>query len=251
MTDRESNDSVRTVIWAHLGRVAYAPAHALQKRLRDAIHRDQGPEYLLTLEHDPPVFTLGRNAGREDVTASDDWLDANRIEIHESDRGGQVTYHGPGQLVAYPILDLDPDRRDVRRYVQDLEHVIIETLSDVGVDARVREGQSLIGVWTGDESSPRKIASIGVHLAHWITNHGFALNVSNDLDHFSGIVACGLNDVTMTSIENETGQHHTIQSLATRVAGHIARTFARRIEIASDEDIRALVGVPRIATEHA
>lgn len=240
MTRLRHPGSGRRLIWAHLGAMDYGSAHALQNRLRDAVYRANGPEYLLTLEHDPPVFTLGRNAGRSDITASEDWLASRGIEIHESNRGGQVTYHGPGQLVTYPILNLDPDRRDVRRYVQDLESIIIETLSNAGVEARVRDGQAMIGVWTGDETAPRKIASIGVHLAHWITTHGFALNVSNDLGHFAGIVACGLNDVTMTSIAHETGQHHTIESMATRVSRHVAQTFEREIEVATEADVIAL-----------
>ncbi len=222
--------------------MAYTPAHTLQNRLRDAVHRG-GPETLVTLEHDPPVFTLGRNASRQDITAAEAWRQSRGIEIHESNRGGQVTYHGPGQLVAYPILNLDPDRRDIRRYVGDLERVIMRTLADVGVASRVREEREFIGVWTGPAESQRKIASIGVHLARWVTTHGFALNVSNDLDHFGGIVACGLGDVTMTSIATETGRHHDIMDLAARVAHHMTTIFARHLEVASPQTIGELNGL--------
>lgn len=224
--------AARSLVWAHLGRVAYGPAYALQKRLREAIRQGAGGEHLLTLEHDPPVFTLGRNASPADVTAAETWRQARGIEVHESDRGGKVTYHGPGQLVAYPIIDLDPDRRDVRRYVGDLEHIIIAVLAEVGVEAWVRTGKDFVGVWTGPRSAPRKIASIGVHLARWITIHGLALNLTTELDHFGGIVACGLGGVTMTSVAVETGVQHSIEPLAARLAHHASAIFARRLVVA-------------------
>ncbi|MEM9598423.1 MAG: lipoyl(octanoyl) transferase LipB [Acidobacteriota bacterium] len=221
---RKGSSVGRELRWSWLGRVPYAETAELQQRLRRAIRADGGAEHLLLLEHEP-VFTLGRNASEQDVVADRSWLAEQGIEVHGTNRGGQVTYHGPGQLVGYPIVDLDPDRRDVGRYVRDLQDVLIRTLADLGIEATRREGRGFVGVWVGDA----KIASIGVHLSRWITNHGFALNVAPDLRHFGGIVACGLPDVTMTSIERELGSAPDLPALADRVARHVSEIFQRRL----------------------
>ncbi|MEM9553159.1 MAG: lipoyl(octanoyl) transferase LipB [Acidobacteriota bacterium] len=220
----------RELRWSWLGRVPYAPTFALQEAIRRALRAGDGPERLLLLEHEP-VFTVGRNADASDVLADPQWLRDHGVAVHESNRGGQVTYHGPGQLVGYPIVDLDPDRRDVRRYVRDLQDVLIELLDELGVAARRREGPDHIGVWVDD----RKIASIGVHLSRWITIHGFALNVTTDLATFGGIVACGLPDVTMTSVELET---RAVSPPLPDLAGRLAELLATRLE-------RRLVAEPR------
>src|SRR6185295_16598341 len=157
--------------------------------------------HLFLLEH-PPVITLGRNARSQDVLFDEQALRERGVTLAPTDRGGQVTYHGPGQLVGYPILNLSPDRRDIRRYVRDLQEVLIRTLAEYGVAGEPREGQAFVGVWAGEE----KIASIGVHLSRWITTHGFALNVATDLSYFSGIIPCGLHQVRLTSIERLTGR---------------------------------------------
>ena len=214
----------RPLHWAYLGRVPYAPTWDLQEHLRREIKAGRGPEHLLLLEHDP-VFTLGRSASPDDVVAAEAWLRARGVEVHETNRGGQVTYHGPGQLVGYPIINLDPDRRDIRRYVRDLQEVLLRTLADFGIEGRRRDGQEFIGIWVGEE----KIASIGVHLARWITIHGFALNVTTDLDFFTGIVACGLPAVRMTSIEQVIGRAVPLPELAARVADHARQIFERRL----------------------
>ena len=207
------------------------PTYRLQEHLRSEIRHGRGPEHLLLLEHDP-VFTLGRSATAEDVVAAESWLRARGIEVHETNRGGQVTYHGPGQLVGYPILNLNPDRRDIRRYVYDLQEVLLRTLADFGVVGRRREGQEYIGIWVGDE----KIASIGVHLARWITIHGFALNVNTDLSSFSGIIACGLPEVRMTSIEQLIGKQVALAAVAARVAEHAGQIFERRlVQVAAEK----------------
>jgi lipoyl(octanoyl) transferase len=211
----------REIFWSYLGRIDYPDADALQSSIRDALRRGEGPERLLLLEH-PPVFTLGRNATAADLLWSGAELDRRGVAVHESDRGGQVTYHGPGQLVGYPILDLHPDRRDVRRYVRDLQESLVRTLADFGVAAEGGEGET-IGVWTGG----RKIASIGIHLSRWITTHGFALNVTPDLGHYRGIVACGMPDVRMTSIAEERGEAPGLEVVARRYVGHFARIFER------------------------
>ncbi|HEY0513447.1 MAG TPA: lipoyl(octanoyl) transferase LipB [Thermoanaerobaculia bacterium] len=214
----------RPVHWELLGRVPYAAAVELQHAARAAVKSGEGPERLFLLEH-PHVYTLGRNASGADVLAAPEWLAARGVEIAECDRGGQVTYHGPGQLVGYPILNLSPDRRDVRRYVRDLQETLIRTLAEYGVAAEPGEEQALIGVWTGGE----KIASIGVHLSRWITTHGFALNVSTDLSYFTGIIPCGLHAVRMTSIERLTGKAPAIPEIAAVYARHFAAVFDREL----------------------
>lgn len=211
----------RLTVWSYLGRVDYAAADRLQRETREALKRGEGPERLLLLEH-PPVFTLGRNAGSGDLLWSAEELRTRGIDVHESDRGGQVTYHGPGQLVGYPILDLNPDRRDLRRYVCDLQISLVETLAAFGIAAEGGVGER-IGVWT----SGRKIASIGIHLSRWITTHGFALNVAPDLGHFSGIVACGMPGVEMTSITRETGRSPALETVAERYVAEFADVFGR------------------------
>jgi lipoyl(octanoyl) transferase len=215
----------RVVRWGYLGRVGYAEGVRLQEAVREALRGGAGREHLFLLEH-PHVYTLGRNASSADVGLPREALAARGIELAESDRGGQVTYHGPGQLVGYPVIDLDPDRRDVRRYVRDLQETLIRTLADYGVEAERREGQALVGVWVGEE----KIASLGIHLKRWITTHGFALNVTTDLGYFGGIVACGLPDVRLTSIERLTGRRPPLAEVAARYAVHFGAVFDRGLE---------------------
>jgi lipoyl(octanoyl) transferase len=231
----------RELRFSFLGRVPYREAVALQEalrqQLRDAVRLEAGGErpgggvrveHLLLLEH-PHVFTLGRNASAADVLAGADWLALKGVEVVESDRGGQVTYHGPGQLVGYPILDLSPDRKDVRRYVRDLEEVLIRTLADYGIEAVVRPGTALVGVWVGGE----KIAAIGVHLSRWITTHGFALNVSTDLSLYAGIVACGLRQEGVTSMARLLGAPPPLAAVAGRLAAHFGEVFGRRLVAAA------------------
>ncbi len=214
----------RALAWGFLGRLSYREAEKLQEGLRRDLAEGAGPEHLLLLEH-PHVFTLGRSARRSDILAADGWLAARGVEVAESDRGGQVTYHGPGQLVGYPILDLSPDRRDVRRYVRDLQEVLVRTVAAYGVAAEGRAEQPAIGVWVGE----RKIASIGVHLRRWLTTHGFALNVTTDLGYFSSIVPCGLPRVEMGSIESETGRRPALAEVAAICARAFAEVFGRRL----------------------
>ena len=213
----------RRTHWSFLGRVPYAATAALQVELREALRRGDGPERLLLLEHEP-VFSLGRNATAADVLWTAAELAEHGVEVQPTDRGGQVTFHGPGQLVGYPILDLNPDRRDIRRYVRDLQEVLVRTLADFGVVAAGGEGER-IGVWTG----PRKIASIGVHLSRWRTTHGFALNVAPELALFGGIVACGMPEVEMTSIARESGAHPTLPEVGGRVREHFGAIFEREL----------------------
>ena len=214
----------RSTVWSYLGRVPYGEASSLQERARGALRRGEGPERLLLLEH-PHVYTLGRNATAADVIAEGAWLRAREIEVAETNRGGQVTYHGPGQLVGYPILDLNPDRRDIRRYVRDLVEVLIRTLGDYGIAARAGADQATIGVWT----DAGKIASVGVHLSRWITSHGFALNVSTELGYFAGIVPCGLPGVQVCSIASLAGTAPELAAVAARLAQHFGVVFGRAL----------------------
>jgi lipoyl(octanoyl) transferase len=218
--------SRRRVEWWYLGRVPYDEGVRLQERVRRAVKEKSGPERLLLLEH-PPVYTLGRNAGDGEVTADAGWLAARGIAVHESDRGGQATYHGPGQLVGYPILDLSPDRRDVRRYVTDLCAALVRTLADLGVAAAPRPSPH-VGVWVGEE----KIASLGVHLSRWVTTHGFALNVTTDVGAFAGIVPCGLPGIALTSVERITGVSWPLPEVARRLVPHFAEVFERELAAA-------------------
>lgn len=207
-----------------MGSVPYGEGVEIQERVREEVRAGTGPERFLLLSH-PHVYTLGRNATQGDVVAGREWLAAHGVEIYESDRGGQVTYHGPGQLVGYPVIDLKPDRRDIRRYVRDLQEVLIRTLADFDVTARRGEDSAHIGVWVGEE----KIGSLGVHLKRWVTTHGFALNVTTDLDYFRGIVACGLPTVHMTSIERVTGRRRELEQVAERAAHHFGEVFEREM----------------------
>ena len=178
-----------------LGIVSYAEALALQKQLVEDRREGKVGDVLLLVEH-PHVLTLGvrGDGGRSHILATDDVLSSRGVEVYEAGRGGDITYHGPGQIVGYPIIDLKPDRCDVHRYVRDLEEVLIRVAADYGLSAeRVR---GLTGVWVRGE----KVAAIGVRIARWITSHGFALNVTTDLDYFNLIVPCGIADRGVTSL---------------------------------------------------
>ncbi len=204
-------------VW--LGRVPYREALALQERLVDAVRRKAEPDTLLLLEH-PPVITLGRSSAPEHVLLSPAELAARGIDRVETGRGGDVTYHGPGQLVGYPVIALAGERRDARRYLRDLEEILIRTAADFGVHAVREEG--LTGAWTRG----RKIGAIGVRISTgWIASHGFSLNVLGPLSGFDTIVACGIEGRRVTSIQEETGRIHTVREAAERAAAHAARVL--------------------------
>jgi lipoate-protein ligase B len=196
-----------------LGLVEYRRALALQEACVEQRRRGDGQDTLLLLEH-PPVFTLGRGADERFV------LNPGRVPVHRVSRGGQVTFHGPGQLIGYPILALPRQRRDVHAYIRRLENVLIQTLASYGLQTRQREG--LTGVWCGED----KIASIGVGIRRWVTFHGFALNVDPDLSYFDSIVPCGLADVRMTSMARALGRSIALQAVKIRLAEIFADTFA-------------------------
>lgn len=203
-----------------LGRVRYADGLALQERLVTQRKATEIPDTLLLLEHEP-VFTLGRNARHENVLLAEGVLRARGFDIHEVGRGGDVTYHGPGQLVAYPIFDLAPDRKDVHRYVRDLEEVMIRVCADYGLAAQRVAGRT--GCWLG----AAKVGAIGVRLSRWVTSHGLALNVNVDLAPFGLIVPCGISDGSVTSLEIALGRRLNITEVMDRLVSHFDQVFER------------------------
>ncbi len=211
-----SPGSGRTVEVRWLGRVPYGEALALQERLVAQRRSGSVPDTLLLLEH-PHVITLGSASSTDHVLVDEKERAERSIELFETGRGGDVTYHGPGQLVGYPILDLSPDRRDLHRYLRDLEEVLIRAVATWGVEAYRAEG--LTGVWTAGG----KVAAIGVRVSSgWITSHGFALNVHTDLSLFRTIVPCGISDREVTSLARETGRALGLEE----VRGAVVRAFA-------------------------
>lgn len=205
-----------------LGRVSYDDGLRLQQGAVEGVRNNEASEQLLLLEH-PHVFTLGRGADATNILADEAQLQANSVEVYETGRGGDVTYHGPGQLVGYPVINLKPDRCDVHRYVRDLEKVLIRTIAEFGVTGTRIDG--LTGVWVGNE----KIAAIGVRIARWITSHGFALNVNTDLDYFKMIVPCGISDKGVTSLSRLLGRQLPLADVARIVSAQFATVFDREM----------------------
>jgi lipoyl(octanoyl) transferase len=208
-----------------LGVVPYAQGIELQRALVEERRAGRVPDLLLLLEH-PHVITLGvkRDASKSHLLATPEVLAARRVEVHESGRGGDITYHGPGQIVGYPILDLRPDRCDVHRYVRDLEEVMIRAAADFSVAAGRVKG--LTGAWVG----PDKLGAIGVRISRWITSHGFALNVATDLSYFDLIVPCGIASGGVTSLERAAGRPVSLADAEAAVVQHFSEVFARVIE---------------------
>ncbi len=203
-----------------LGRVPYPEALALQRSLVEDRRAGLIPDTLLLVEH-PHVLTLGvrGDGGRSHILATAEALASRGIEVYETGRGGDITYHGPGQVVGYPIIDLSPDRRDVHRYVRDLETVLIRVAADYGI--RAGRVERLTGVWVGDE----KVAAIGVRIARWITSHGFALNVNTDLEYFGLIVPCGISERGVTSLARLLGRPVETEEVEFRIIEHFTNLF--------------------------
>lgn len=192
----------------------------MEQQVADRLAQRTG-DVLFLLEHEP-VLTLGRGAKAENIIADPSFLEAQGVEVHETGRGGDVTYHGPGQIVGYPVLDLAPDRKDVRRYVADLEEVMIRTCAHYGVTAGRYSG--MIGAWIEEQ---RKIGAIGVRISRWVTSHGFALNVNTALDGFQLIVPCGIRDKGVTSISAETGSAIELEEAMNVVEAKFREVFER------------------------
>jgi lipoate-protein ligase B len=232
-------------LWTvHLGLVEYREALALQERVRAARQGGAIPDTLLLLEH-PPVYTRGRRSQPGELAMGEDWYRTQGIDIVDVDRGGKVTYHGPGQLVGYPIVRVD----DVIAYVRTMEQAIVAALIDEGVPGarpRPEDGRDFTGVWLGE----RKIASIGVHVSREVTTHGFAVNVDNDLQPFEWVVACGLPDVRMTSVTAETRRGDHLACFRKAMAFRFAEALGRRqrlITLARLERALAGTGAPAVA----
>jgi lipoyl(octanoyl) transferase len=200
----------------------YAESLDLQRALVEERQCGRVDDVLLLLEH-PHVLTLGArgDGGRRHILASTDQLVARGVEVHETGRGGDITYHGPGQIVGYPILDLKPDRCDVHRYVRDLEEVLIRAAAHYGIAAERAPG--LTGVWVGQE----KLAAIGVRVARWVTSHGFAFNVTTDLDYFNLIVPCGITDRGVTSLARLLGRPVDRREVENGIVSHFCEVFGR------------------------
>lgn len=210
-------------LWVtRLGTVGYDEGVTIQERVRAARQTDAVPDALLLLEH-WPVYTRGRRSEPADLPMGERWYESQGIQVRDTDRGGRATYHGPGQIVGYPIMRIT----DVLEYVRTLERAIIAALADEQIEAEVREG--LTGVWVGD----RKIGSIGVHVSRGITTHGFAINVDNDLQPFEWIVPCGIDGVRMTSVYLETGRLEPMDCFRKRVAHRVAEAYGLRQRIVS------------------
>ncbi len=205
-----------------LGVVDYEAAFALQKAHVERLQRDEGDDVLIFLEH-PHVITVGRNATGRAIVADTASIEARGARVVATDRGGDVTYHGPGQLVGYPIVRLETGRRDIRRYVHDLEQVLIDTLADFGVEAARHPIHR--GVWVRE----RKIASLGIRISRWVTSHGFALNVSTDLSYFNFMNPCGIQGCTMTSLALECATAVPMAAVRERATAHFGRIFAREM----------------------
>jgi lipoyl(octanoyl) transferase len=215
---------VRELEIRRLGLVEYARANDIQRALVDERRAGRVPDLLLLLEH-PHVITLGARVevARSHLIASPELLESRGVELHESGRGGDITYHGPGQIVGYPIMDLRPDRCDVHRYVRDLEEVMIRTAGDFGVEASRVQGLS--GAWIGAD----KIGAIGVRIARWITSHGFALNVTTDLDFFRLIVPCGIESGGVTSLSRAVARPISIADAEASIVQNFAAVFERGV----------------------
>jgi len=209
-----------------LGRLEYEAAFALQKREVERLQKNEGDDVLLYVEH-PHVITMGRNADGSALIADRRLIEMRGAKVVATDRGGDVTYHGPGQLVGYPIVRLESTRRDIRRYVYDLEEVLIATLGDFGVYAGRHPEHR--GVWVRE----RKIASLGIRISRWVTSHGFALNVSTDLSYFSLMNPCGISGCAMTSMETELAAPVAMAAVRDRVTVHFGEVFARDMRLES------------------
>jgi lipoate-protein ligase B len=252
MSDRPRTRLTGPELWVcHLGRVPYAEAMAMQADIRLRRQAGELADTLLLLEH-PPVYTRGRRSGAEDLPFGEDFYRASGVEVLDTDRGGRITYHGPGQLVGYPIMAV----HDVHRYLRTMEDAIVAALAQEGIEARSRheEGIDYTGVWV----EQRKIASIGVHVSRGVTTHGFAVNVHNDLEPFSWIVACGLPDVSMTSIARESAEacrpisDWSVACFRRRMAHSFCQAHARRQRLVSPRPLGIhTANAAGLATERA
>jgi lipoyl(octanoyl) transferase len=223
----------RPVAWCtRMGVVPYPEALALQKQLEAERQADRIPDVLLLLEH-PPTYTRGRRSTAAELPMGVEWYRAQGIEVFDTDRGGRVTYHGPGQLVGYPVVSLRAYGDDVLAYIRRMEALVVAVLDSYGIEAGPVEG--LTGVWTAER---RKIGSIGIHVSRGVTTHGFAVNVANDLQPFEWIVPCGIDDCRMSSVTRELKERVDVDEFADRVCDQFERIYARRV-VEVEDPLRA------------
>ena len=226
-----------------LSLIPYVPAWELQRELVEARKANAIPDVLLFCEH-PHVITLGRNGKSEHLRANDRLLAQMQVEFHATDRGGDITYHGPGQIVGYPILDLAEHRRDIRWYVEQLEETMIRATRDFGIEAHRVPGKH--GIWVdsanGTAGAEEKLAALGVHLTRWVTSHGFAYNVSTDLRYFDLIVPCGIQDARATSLERILRRDVETAEAKARLSAHLADVFGFSLTSISRGELEAALG---------
>ena len=227
-------EEMKQALQVDLGLMGYAEAWALQKRVVAARKADAIEDVLLLCEH-PHVITQGRNGKREHLLASEHVLQQKGVEFHATDRGGDITYHGPGQIVGYPILNLSAIRRDVVWYVRMLEEAMIRATAELGVAAKRVEGKT--GIWIKNGNAEEKLGAIGVHISRWVTSHGFAYNVSTDLRYFDLIVPCGIADRKATSLEKLLGRSVKREEIAPRIAAHLGEVFGLELKEASRAEL--------------
>jgi lipoyl(octanoyl) transferase len=245
--------STKSLVVCHLGRVAYEPTWALQEQIQErliAAKRETPPDgggpssplphVLLLLEH-PPVYTLGKSGDADHLLASEEALDAMGATFHRIGRGGDITYHGPGQLVGYPLFDLDRFFTDLGRYLRTLEEAIIRTCAEYDVTGARVDGRT--GVWVGPDERglERKICAMGVRCSRWVTMHGFAFNATTNLDHFDHIVPCGIEDRGVTSLAEETDAPVELNDVRAPVVRHVADLFGADVTELWGEDARAFL----------
>ncbi len=256
------NVNEKTCWVVELGLMAYQPAFDLQRRIVAARKSGAVPDVLLLCEH-PHVITLGRNGRQEHLLASAHLLRQMGVDFHSSDRGGDITYHGPGQIVGYPIVNLAAIRRDVAWYVRQLEEAMIRATAEFGVVAGRKAGMT--GVWvdsfggasgkandgTGHAAGAEKLAAIGVHLSRWVTSHGFAYNVSTDLRYFDLIVPCGIANKRATSLERLLGRVVLREEVTPRIIAHLAEVFEREMRMVSRENLEEVLQEYETPAAHA
>ena len=211
--------------------IEYAAAYEIQERLWSQIVTGESPDALLVLTH-PPTFTIGKSGKLDNLLLGQEEMAERGLPVFFTDRGGDITYHGPGQVVAYPIVDLRKRGRDVHRYIHDLQEVIIRTLAGFSIDAH--RDESYVGVWVGDG----KVAAIGVRIRRWVTMHGIAVNVDPIMEHFSLINPCGITDRGVTSISRLLGREVPMSEVAERLVGQFGEVFGAEIEWAGDDGMR-------------
>src|SRR5467141_589352 len=231
---KETRPVLNNCLTVDLGLIGYAEAYALQKRVVAARKADAIEDALLLCEH-PPVITLGRSGKQENLLASEHVLRQKGVEFQPSDRGGDITYHGPGQIVGYPILNLGAIRRDVLWYVRMLEEAMIRATAEFGITAERVAGKT--GIWVRAGSTEEKLAAIGVRISRWVTSHGFAYNVSTDLRNFDLIVPCGIADRKATSLEKLLGRNMEQKEVALRIAQHLGELLGLDMKETSRKEL--------------